>query len=449
MILTGFKNRTDAGRSLAGMLGRFAGRRNVVVLGLPRGGIPVAYEIAKALQAPLDAFVVGKLGFPGRPELAIGAVTSAGVTVYNPEITGESGLSEGELRNLALKKREELERKEARYRQGRPAIGVDRRIVILVDDGAATGASMRVALQALRRMNPEAIVAAVPVASAEGLEAMRGEADEVVCPQTPEPFYSVGQWYEDFRQVPDAEVMRYLESAMDWNTAGRKKSFGRSAPGADPGGLWIQAGGVELPADLALPVGEAHGLVLFAHGSGSGRRSPRNRRVARSLNRSGFATLLLDLLTREEEEADEVTAEYRFDIGLLAERLMGATRWAMADPRLSGLKVGYFGASTGAAAALIAAARLAGAVGAVVSRGGRPDLAGEDLPGVSAPTLLIVGGGDETVLELNRQALESMHCGKRLEIIPGATHLFEEPGALEAVARLAGEWFAKYLPEAA
>lgn len=447
MIATGFKDRTEAGRSLARLLERFAGRKDVVVLGLPRGGMPVAYEIAKALGAPLDAFVVGKLGFPGMPELAIGAVAGGGVTVYNPGVLDQSGLTEGDLRGIALKKRAELERKEALYRQGGPPIPVERRIIILADDGAATGASMRVGLKALRRLNPKSIVAAVPVASPEGLKALREEADEAICLQVPESFSSVGQWYEDFRQVSDEEVMRCLESAKDWSAAARSESRGRPAPKEEPVSLWIQAGGVALPADLTLPANEAGGLVLFAHGSGSSRQSPRNRQVARSLNRSGLATLLMDLLTREEEEADMATAEYRFDIGLLAERLMGATRWARADSRLSGLKLGYFGASTGAAAALVAASRLPGEVGAVVSRGGRPDLAAEALRDVSAPTLLIVGGEDETVLDLNRHAMESLHCEKRLAIIPGATHLFEEPGALEEVARLAVDWFGKRLPD--
>lgn len=215
---------------------------------------------------------------------------------------------------------------------------------------------------------------------------------------------------------------------------------GGRAREAAPVSLRIPAGGVDLAADLALPL-DAMGLILFAHGIGSGRLASRNRQVARFLNEAGFATLLLDLITREEEEIDRVTAEYRFDTGLLAERLMGAMRWVSADSRLSRLKAGCFGASTGTAAALIAAARMPGSIGAVVSRGGRPDLAGESLSGFRAPTLLIVGGEDRTLLDLNRHALESMRCAKKLEIIPGATYLFEEPGALEEVSHLAKRWF--------
>jgi dienelactone hydrolase len=195
--------------------------------------------------------------------------------------------------------------------------------------------------------------------------------------------------------------------------------------------------------------GAAHGLVLFAHGSGSGRLSSRNQFVASILQREGFTTLLFDLLTMEEEHAERFTRHLRFDITLLAERLSGATRWALEQPALARLPIGYFGASTGAAAALVAAAVAAWSnvyeVGAVVSRGGRPDLAGAALPRVRAPTLLIVGGDDSEVIALNRQALEQLRCEKELRIVPGATHLFEESGTLETAARLATDWFQRHL----
>jgi pimeloyl-ACP methyl ester carboxylesterase len=206
----------------------------------------------------------------------------------------------------------------------------------------------------------------------------------------------------------------------------------------------IDAGGVRLEGALRLPV-DARGIVLFAHGSGSSRHSPRNRYVAGVLQSRGLATLLFDLLTREEESIDRVTGHLRFDIALLADRLAGATRHVLHTPELKSLPVGYFGASTGAAAALVAAATLPEAVVAVVSRGGRPDLAGEALLSVKAPTLLIVGGNDEPVIELNRQALARLACAeKELVIVPGATHLFEEPGTLEEVAGLAAEWFTRH-----
>lgn len=206
----------------------------------------------------------------------------------------------------------------------------------------------------------------------------------------------------------------------------------------------IPAGNIRLDGDLRTPP-EPRGVVLFAHGSGSGRHSPRNRAVAAALNDAGLATLLIDLLTRDEEAVDLRTAHLRFDIGLLAGRLVHATDWLAGEPATRGLRIGYFGASTGGGAALVAAAERPDAVGAVVSRGGRPDLAGPALPRVRAPVLLIVGGNDIPVIELNRQALEQLRSEKQLVIVPGATHLFEEPGALEQVARLASEWFVRHL----
>jgi putative phosphoribosyl transferase len=215
---------------------------------------------------------------------------------------------------------------------------------------------------------------------------------------------------------------------------------------SDAGLVRVRAGSAILEGDLEVPEG-AVAVVLFAHGSGSGRHSPRNRFVARELQAAGLATFLIDLLTPQEEAEDLRSAHLRFDIPLLAERLVAATRWLVADPSTRGLRVGYFGASTGAGAALVAAAADPDRVGAVVSRGGRPDLASDVLPLVRAPTLLIVGGRDLVVLDLNRAAMARMRTEVRLEIVPGATHLFEEPGALEAVARLARDWFLRYLPQ--
>ena len=208
--------------------------------------------------------------------------------------------------------------------------------------------------------------------------------------------------------------------------------------------IQIPAGRAVLSGDLTIPE-NALSLVLFAHGSGSSRHSPRNRFVARTLNRSGLGTLLFDLLTPEEEALDLYTREHRFNVGLLAERLMHATKWASQQEQTRDLRMGYFGSSTGAAAALVAAAQFSQGIGAVVSRGGRPDLAGDALPKVQAPTLLIVGSNDDIVIELNEMARDQMRCEVKLVIIPGATHLFEEPGALEQVAKFASDWFVLHL----
>jgi dienelactone hydrolase len=219
----------------------------------------------------------------------------------------------------------------------------------------------------------------------------------------------------------------------------------------DPSAFSVLERDVEIPADggllhgaLTFPEG-AQGLVLFAHGSGSSRWSPRNRRVAATLQAAGLATLLFDLLSEREEAVDRYTAYYRFDVGMLARRLVAATAWVARDPEVREMSIGYLGASTGSAAALIAAAERPEKVGAVVSRGGRPDLAGQALARVAAPTLLIVGAEDAPVLELNRRAMAAMTCPVELEVVPGATHLFDEPGALERVADLAAEWLHRHL----
>jgi dienelactone hydrolase len=282
------------------------------------------------------------------------------------------------------------------------------------------------------------VVVAVPVASREALKRLRQEADEVICLHTPPLFFSVGQWFQDFTQVRDAEVTDLLESAQG-AAANRTTSEPADPPVRDEE-VTVHAEAVRLAGQLTVPE-RARGLVIFAHGSGSSRHSPRNRYVARVFNQAGLATLLFDLLTPD-EEIDRANV---FDIGLLATRLSDVARWAATEPGTQDLRIGYFGASTGAAAALVAAAGADANVAAVVSRGGRPDLAGERLPFVQAPTLLIVGGRDETVLELNRQAQARLRCPSQLAVVPGATHLFEEPGTLHEAAELARDWFLRHL----
>jgi len=275
-------------------------------------------------------------------------------------------------------------------------------------------------------------VLAVPVGAPDSVESLREEADEVICLLEPELMWAVGLWYEHFEPTPDAEIAKLLDGGTldppPWLVASSSE-------------VRIPAGGrVELIGDLVIPE-SAEGLIVFAHGSGSSRHSPRNRQVARALNERRLATLLLDLLTLEEE----LDRSNVFDIALLADRLVAATRWARRERMLASLPVGYFGASTGAGAALWAAAELGEEIRAVVSRGGRPDLAAGRLAEVHAPVLLIVGGHDEIVLDLNREARRLLHAPSELAVVPGATHLFEEPGALEEVSRLAGKWFERHL----
>jgi putative phosphoribosyl transferase len=455
----GFRDRRDAGRQLAAKLAGL-GDSDVVVLALPRGGVPVAYEVASNLGLPLDVFVVRKLGVPGQEELAMGAIASGGTRVENREVLGLLGIGDSVLEAVTERERRELERRERVYRGSRPLVEVAGRKVVLVDDGVATGSTMLAAVRALRSMGATWIVVATPVAARTVVSKLRAEADEVVCVLEPDWLEGISLWYDDFEQTPDAEVHALLASPAaaglppgagadtSREAAGGARGSGKSAVGA--GGVEageipvaIDAGGVQLAADLGWPA-RAKGLVLFAHGSGSGRRSPRNRAVAAELQRAGLATLLADLLTADEERIDQRTRHLRFDIPLLTNRLVGIVDWAEGDPRTAGLDLGLFGASTGAAAALMAAARRPERVRAVVSRGGRPDLAMDALPLVRCPALLIVGGLDFTVLELNREALAALRGTRELEIVPGATHLFEEPGALEKVAALARDWFLRH-----
>ena len=426
-----FADRHSAGRELAERLSSLA-TEEPIVLGLARGGVPVAYEVAKALRAPLDVLVVRKIGAPGNPEYGIGAIAEGDIRVLDQEAVRHLLVSVEELQAAVARARVEVDARVQRYRGGRPPLGVKGRTAIVVDDGLATGGTARAALRAVRAQDPRSLVLAVPVGAPETVKALRDEADKVICLVKPELMRAVGLWYEHFEPTSDAEIAQLLAGVPPDPP---------SRPPARSSEVRIPIGeGLEIVGDLVMPE-PAHGLVVFAHGSGSSRHSPRNRQVARALNERRLGTLLLDLLTVV-EELDRANV---FDIALLAERLAAATRWAQAGPKLAGLPVGYFGASTGAGAALWAAAELGDEIGAVVSRGGRPDLAAGRLPEVHAPVLLIVGGDDEIVLELNRDAVTLLRAPSELAIVPGATHLFEEPGALEEVSRLAGEWFGRHL----
>jgi putative phosphoribosyl transferase len=434
-----FVDRVDAGRRLASRLQHLRGQ-DVVVVGLPRGGVPVAYEVARALDAPLDVIVVRKLGVPVQPELAMGAVGEGGVRVVDEHIVQRAGVTDRDLAAVEQRERAELERRALRFRGDAAPVPLAGRTVVVVDDGIATGSTARAACRIARAAGAARVVLAAPVAPPGWTSHLAGEADELVCCATPSFFHAIGQWYDDFSQTSDEEVVACLARAAEALSPRRGRPDEPAGLDAD---VDVSAGPVLLPGRLTVP-GGATGLVVFAHGSGSSRHSPRNRYVAHELTNARLGTLLLDLLTQE-EEADRANV---FDIALIAGRLTSAVRWAQAHPRLESLRLGCFGASTGAAAALWAAAEPGSPVAAVVSRGGRPDLAMPRLADVTAPTLLIVGGRDETVLALNREAQARLRCENRLAVVPGATHLFEEPGALEQVATLARQWFADHLARA-
>ena len=432
-----FDDRVDAGRQLAKRLEPLRGQ-DIVVLGLPRGGVPVAYEVAKALQVPLDVLVVRKLGVPFQPELAFGAIGEDGVRVINDDVVRVADLSDKDMAAVEDAQRAELQRRSERFRRGHKRASLTGRTAVIVDDGVATGATAKAACQVARAHGASRVVLAAPIGAVDIAERFAGYADEVVCLMRPELFFGVGQGYRNFSQTSDKEVIALLDRAQV-GFADVTASAAGDPPLRDEE-VEVAAGPVMVAGHLTIPEHPV-GIVVFAHGSGSSRFSARNIYVADVLNGAGIATLLFDLLTPDEER----NRANVFDIELLARRLVDVTGWLAGQPDTASLPVGYFGASTGAGAALVAAADPSVNISAVVSRGGRPDLAGESLTKVHAPTLLIVGGRDDVVLDLNRQAQVAIAGECELTVVPGATHLFEEPGTLEQVAELARDWFVDHL----
>jgi putative phosphoribosyl transferase len=424
-----FKNRADAGRFLGERL-RFLSKLNPIIVALPRGGVSIGYEVAQALKAPLEILVVRKIGAPFNPEFGIGAITEGGYYWINADAVRSIDADAKEIERTAMREFEEVKRRTALYRNesDHPSIStlVSGRNVLVVDDGLATGVTAKVACRYLKGQGAHRVIFAAPACAPDTAASLRSEVDNVICIQEPEDFYAVGQFYEDFEQITDDEVISLLTKAQEHSSIVSNE-------------VTIEEAGIKLPGSVAYPQ-TSLGFVIFAHGSGSSRLSPRNQQIARALNDAGFGTLLFDLLT-EEESLDRSNV---FDIRLLAKRLVLTTRWARKQPYARTLPIAYFGASTGAAAALWAAAMLDGEISAIVSRGGRPDLAIPKLAHVTAPTLLIVGGNDEAVIEMNEEALKYLVSGE-LIIIPGATHLFEEEGALEQVAEQTISWLQRNL----
>ena len=429
-----FLDRADAGRRLAERLEHLRGI-DAVVLGLPRGGVPVAYQVASALDVPLDVIVVRKLGVPFQPEVAMGAIGEDGVRYLDQTLMSRAGVSTAELDEVEQREEALLGAGLRQYRRGRRRVDLRGRTAIVVDDGVATGSTARVACRIARLLGAPRVVLAVPVGPAAVLRHVT-EADEVVVVSEPRHFQAVGHHYVDFSPCSDDEVRVLLDRADR-----RVRGDGRAAAPVDVDvDVEVPVGPVALQGHLRLPE-RARGVVLFAHGSGSGRHSTRNRLVADVLYDAGLGTFLLDLLTPG-ELGDR---RYVLDVALLASRLCAATEWVLARPETASARIGYFGASTGAGAALVAAASGDFAVAAVVSRGGRPDLAEGRLEEVTAPTLLLVGSEDVAVREFNRQALAHLAPPSRLVVVEGAGHLFEEPGALAEVAVMTRDWFIRYL----
>jgi putative phosphoribosyl transferase len=394
-----YVDRADAGRHLAHRLRRLRGV-DIVVLGLARGGVPVAFEVAAELHAPLDVIVIRKLGVSFQPEYGFGAIGEGGVRVIDDYVVRRTGLAKSQMAEVEARERLVLDRRLNQLRRNHPPAPLADRTVIIVDDGIATGSTARAACLVARAQGAGRVILAVPVGSVPGMAALRRDADEVVCLRTPARLAAVGEWYSDFSQVSDEEVAILLDKAAASLT-------GPGSADPDPAEVVLNIAGLRLPGSLVVP-DRATGVVVFAHGSGSSRHSPGNRYVAGELQASGLATVLADLRTPREEQLDARTGPLRFDIDLLATRVTALTDWVLDYRPTAGLPVGLFGASTGAAAALVAAAARPGSVAAVVSRGGRPDLAGPHPRAVSQTTLLIVGALDAMVIELNRKALRKL-----------------------------------------
>ena len=427
-----FRDRADAGQQLADALSLME-LDHPLIYALPRGGVPVAVEVAKSLHAPLDLLLVRKIGAPGNPELALGAIVEGATDeiVINEEVRRLTGADDAFVNQAVAHQKAELKRRSERYLGDRPRLDPAGRTVVVVDDGLATGATMKAALIGLKRSNPRRIVVALPVAPKTALDAIYDQADDIICLNPATAFRGVGGFYRDFHQLSDKETLALLDQVPIKPVKTKHARMHKRQVAIPPLGLL---------GDLTVPP-SPQGIVLFAHGSGSSRRSPRNTHVADQLNAGGFATLLFDLLTPD--EADD--RRNVFDIPLLADRVVEASIWITSEPDLEDLPLGIFGASTGAAAALVAAAELKDRVAAVVSRGGRPDLATDFLLQVPCPTLLIVGSLDHDVIKLNEGAFSALKCPAQLEIIPGAGHLFEEPGTLNLAVDHAANWFKTHL----
>lgn len=423
-----FRDREQAGDQLGERL-RDLNLEDAVVLALPRGGVPVGARVARILGVPFDVFVARKLVAPRRAGFGIGAVAEGDAQWIDRETVASEGIGDEDIMNAVDAEQATVRGQVRMYRNGRLLPDLRHRPVILVDDGIATSATIRAAIEGLRLQGADHIVLAVPVAPPSILNRLAPKVEEIVCLSMPEGMWAIGSWYDDFEPVADSDVILHLDLAHDE---------------LKPRPVLIPTRGATLEGMLTVPL-NAKGIVVFAHGGQSSRFSFRNRFVARQLSEAGIGTLLFDLLTINEYALDLLDQSLLFNIDLLTNRLVDAMDWLGANVRPQGRRLGLFGAGTGAAAAFAAAEKRPAVVEAVLSRGGRPDLARSSLPNVEAPVLLVVGGNDREILALNRQSIPAMRRAPQMEVIEGAGHLFAEPGGLERVAQLARHFFVQHL----
>jgi putative phosphoribosyl transferase len=424
-----YRDRHHAGITLARDLTGLASRQPLIVA-VARGGVPVAAAVAAELGAELDVLVVQKLGIPGHPHITAGALSSRGASSINHKALGGFGISPLALDRVLDKERLILAQQEREIRGNVTPKRVHDRLVILVDDAVMTGSTLHTAIAALRAAGAREILLATPAGSSAALTTLGSEVDQVICPSIHPRLDSLSQVYEDSQAVSVA----YAREAYQRYERTRGSSAEATSP-VHHADVPIPAGNVRLAGTLTIPE-PATALVAFVHGSGSNRFSPRNRQVAAALEQAGFATLLFDLLTAEEQATEADVHELGSDLGLLAARTTSVLDWLAKEERTAQLPLVLFGASSGAAAALLSAVERPQRVRGIVCRGGRPDLAEAALERVTTPVLLLVGSEDHAVLELNRIAARRLHGPHSLLVVPHATHLFNEPGTLDVVSDL-------------
>jgi putative phosphoribosyl transferase len=434
-----FRDRHHAGVALAAALAEYAAQEPLI-LAVGRGGIPVAAVVAEQLGAELDVMIVQKLGVPGHVHISAGAVSSRGSSRVNHQALSGFGISAAALDKALDNERLVLEQQEREIRGNHAPISVAGRLVIAVDDVVITGTTLHTAIAALRAAGARQVVLAVPVGVEGELARLSREVDALTCLAPRVQLDSLSQAYEHAAPV---SVGYAQEAYACWEA--KRSPTSRRTQRAARSEVPIPAGNQKLAGTLTAPE-QARGVVAFLHGSGSNRFSPRNRYVAEALERAGFATLLFDLLTAEEQATDAETHELGTNVELLGSRATAMLDWVSKEPALQGLKLALFGASTGAAAALLAVAERPGHVRCVIARGGRPDLAEAALERITTPVLLLVGSEDHAVLELNREAARRLGGPHWVTIVPGATHLFAEPGALQAASDLALGFLDEWLP---
>jgi putative phosphoribosyl transferase len=455
-----FRDRADAGAVLARSLIDYRGRTDVTVLGLARGGVPVAREVANALRVPMSVVVARKVGVPGIEEVALGAIAEGSKKVVADTVAWYLGVPSRIVDRLAARERVELERRVCLYASGLGSLDLRGRTVILIDDGLATGATVRAALRSVREKRPARVVVAVPVSSRDAAEDVRLEVDELVSVVTPARFATVASAYEDYSPVTDDDVLSligrptrrvspYMRDVSDRIGIALTGADGRSRDTERTIGIW--APDAAIVGDLGVPAivpslrrgqraESVRGLVILAHGGGSSRSSYRNRYIAGRLRLSGYATLRLDLLTPDEQRVDATTGSHRFDVERLASRLASACEWAEHEGVAGAHHIVLLGSNTAAAAALETAARHPDRVFAVAARGGRVDLVADALPRVRTPVLLMVGSADRQSVRRHSDAIDRLPRGAVLVKVPRAGRQLDEPGALGFVAEHVVSW---------